>query len=50
MPTLFTRIKNANGKIVAYPTHEQWLDIGRPEDLFKANNGNFLKSQERKGE
>jgi NDP-sugar pyrophosphorylase family protein len=42
MPTLFTRIKNHKGKVVAYPMHEQWLDVGRPEDLLKANNGNFF--------
>ena len=42
MPTLFRRIKNHKERVVAYPMHEHWLDVGRPEDLFKANNRNFF--------
>ncbi len=36
MPTLFERL-NAKGKrTVAYPMHEPWLDVGRPDDLEEA--------------
>jgi dTDP-glucose pyrophosphorylase len=37
MPTLFEKAQ-ANGKrVVAYPMHEPWLDVGRPDDLILAN-------------
>jgi NDP-sugar pyrophosphorylase family protein len=37
MPMLFELAK-ANGlKTVAYPMHEPWLDVGRPEDLENAD-------------
>lgn len=38
MPTLFERLQNKNNRTVAYPMHEPWLDVGRPEDLQLANN------------
>ncbi len=37
MPTLFERVQAKERKTVAYPMHEPWLDIGRPDDLAKAN-------------
>jgi NDP-sugar pyrophosphorylase family protein len=37
MPTLFQKIQSESGRVVAYPIHEQWLDIGRPNDLRTAN-------------
>jgi len=37
MPTLFDRIKAGEKSTVAYPMHEPWLDVGRPDDLNKAN-------------
>jgi dTDP-glucose pyrophosphorylase len=37
MPTLFERLQ-ANGKrTIAYPMHEPWLDVGRPNDLINVN-------------
>ena len=36
MPTLFERVKQNAGRIIAYPMHEPWLDVGRPEDLADA--------------
>jgi len=36
MPTLFERLKMKSSRIVAYPMHEPWLDVGRPEDLVAA--------------
>jgi dTDP-glucose pyrophosphorylase/CBS domain-containing protein len=37
MPVLFERTRVNIGPTIAYPMHEPWLDIGRPEDLNKAN-------------
>jgi len=36
MPSLFEILRNLEAKIVAYPIHEQWLDVGRPPDLLEA--------------
>lgn len=33
MPILFERLKTKTERIVAYPIHEPWLDVGRPDDL-----------------
>jgi dTDP-glucose pyrophosphorylase len=38
MPTLFERLKACEQRIVAYPMHEPWLDVGRPEDLEQAHD------------
>lgn len=40
MPTLFERLQEQAKRTVAYPMHEPWLDVGRPDDLKKANNIN----------
>ena len=37
MPTLFDRLREAGHRTVAYPMHEPWLDVGRPDDLERAN-------------
>jgi dTDP-glucose pyrophosphorylase len=37
MPTLFDRLREAKHRTVAYPMHEPWLDVGRPDDLKRAN-------------
>lgn len=39
MPTVFERLKAAGKRTIAYPMHEPWLDVGRPEDLQLANRG-----------
>jgi dTDP-glucose pyrophosphorylase len=36
MPTLFERLHENEQRTVAYPMHEPWLDVGRPEDLIAA--------------
>jgi len=41
MPTLFEKLHKENQKVVAYPIHEGWLDIGQPDELLKANELNF---------
>ncbi len=38
MPTLFERLQAHAKRTVAYPMHEPWLDVGRPDDLIDANN------------
>ena len=38
MPTLFERLQTKKKRTVAYPMHEPWLDVGRPDDLKQANN------------
>jgi dTDP-glucose pyrophosphorylase len=37
MPTLFARLQEKAERTVAYPIHEPWLDVGRPDDLQSAN-------------
>lgn len=37
MPTLFERLQSEEKRTVAYPMHEPWLDVGRPEDLNRAS-------------
>ena len=37
MPMLFKRLQSKAKSTVAYPMHEPWLDVGKPEDLIQAN-------------
>ena len=37
MPTLFERAQEKAKRTVAYPMHELWMDVGRPDDLITAN-------------
>lgn len=37
MPTLFGRLHAKSQRTLAYPMHEPWLDVGRPDDLAFAN-------------
>ena len=37
MPALFERLQEQAKRTVAYPMHEPWLDVGRPDDLSRAN-------------
>lgn len=39
MPTLFERLQAKANRTVAYPMHEPWLDVGRPDDLAAARLG-----------
>ncbi|MDD5334869.1 MAG: nucleotidyltransferase family protein [Rhodoferax sp.] len=36
MPVLFSHLQNMAKRTVAYPMHEPWLDVGRPDDLIEA--------------
>ncbi len=42
MPTLFERLQSQSKRTVAYPMHEPWLDVGRPDDLIRANIENEI--------
>lgn len=42
MPSLFERLRIINARTVAFPMHEPWLDVGRPDDLIQAH----LKSRQ----
>jgi dTDP-glucose pyrophosphorylase len=37
MPTLFERLQAKGKRTIAYPIHEPWLDVGKPDDLAQAN-------------
>jgi NDP-sugar pyrophosphorylase family protein len=41
MPGLFERLQSQGNRTVAYPMHEPWLDVGRPDDLNRANAENI---------
>ena len=38
MPTLFNKLQKNSARTIVYPMHEPWLDVGREEDLEKANS------------
>jgi len=38
MPTLFEKLQGQGDLAIAYPMHEPWLDVGRPDDLSRANS------------
>ena len=38
MPNLFDQIRRSGNRTLAYPMHEPWLDIGRPDDFKLAEN------------
>lgn len=37
MPSLFEQLQYEGQRTVAFPMHEPWLDVGRPDDLCRAN-------------
>lgn len=37
MPSLFVKLQERGARTIAYPMHEPWLDIGRPDDLERAS-------------
>lgn len=36
MPTLFSRLQERTARTIVYPMHEPWLDVGRADDLKRA--------------
>lgn len=47
MPYLFQRAREQNKKVMVFPIYEEWIDIGRPEDLTKASTS-FVRGYEEK--
>jgi len=41
MPTLFASIQKQMHRTIVYPMHEPWLDVGRPDDLERAQQLNL---------
>jgi NDP-sugar pyrophosphorylase family protein len=37
MPNFFLDLRDRDKKIIAFPIHESWEDIGKPIDLNKLN-------------
>ena len=37
MPSLFVRLKKNSNRIIAFPIHEYWKDLGTPEDFTEIN-------------
>jgi NDP-sugar pyrophosphorylase family protein len=42
MPSLFEFLQAKGKSTIAYPMHEPWLDVGRPDDLRQANLHNQI--------
>jgi dTDP-glucose pyrophosphorylase len=44
MPTLLAQLMELGHEVAAFPIHESWLDVGRPEDLDLAqtNSGKWI--------
>jgi dTDP-glucose pyrophosphorylase len=42
MPKLFENLMSAGKRPIAFPIHEHWMDVGRPEDLIQANHKNAV--------
>jgi dTDP-glucose pyrophosphorylase len=38
MPALFARLQDRGARTIAYPMHEPWLDVGREDDLERADS------------
>ena len=45
MPTLFELLQKEQDKVIAYPIHEPWLDVGRPDDLMAASADSQNRSE-----
>jgi len=43
MPTLFERLRRDGRRTIVFPLHEQWLDVGRPDDLALAEAASAAK-------
>ena len=38
MPTLFEMLRHEKKKVIAYPVHEGWIDVGQPDELQRASD------------
>jgi len=41
IPTLFELLQKEQNNVIAYPIHERWLDVGRPDEFQKATELNY---------
>jgi len=48
MPTLFERLQSKGKRNIAYPMHEPWLDVGKPDDLIFARDALSIKNKSKK--
>jgi dTDP-glucose pyrophosphorylase len=46
MPTLFGRLQERLARTIVYPMHEPWLDVGRADDLERAQQAPSTRSTE----
>jgi NDP-sugar pyrophosphorylase family protein len=46
MPELFSKLQMRKARVLAYPLHEPWMDIGNPEDLHRAALGSWEKRRD----
>ncbi len=44
MPTLFNCLQESNKRIIVYPIHEPWLDVGHVDDLKRAQTNHKKNS------
>lgn len=44
MPTLFNRLQERAARVIVYPMHEPWLDVGRIDDLERAQAGRLHRT------
>jgi len=47
MPTLFASLQEQGTRTIAYPMHEPWFDVGRPDDYEQVEQAEFLQSPNR---
>lgn len=38
MPTLFEMLRQEKKRVIAYPVHEGWIDVGQPDELQRASD------------
>jgi len=48
MPDVFEKLRSNSKRVLAYPMHEPWLDVGKAEDLQKINDS-IKKPKQKKG-
>lgn len=48
MPTFFEALLKGDMKVIAYPVHEKWLDLGSPSD-FDRGPSLFLEDKQQRG-
>lgn len=46
MPVLFARLREQSKRTIVYPMHEPWMDVGKSDDLLKAQNHSFSTNDE----